>query len=56
MNSNIKQNTVLKRRKRYISPYSTFRIRRNNCKRGEKSLVGATIIERPSWSGKKNER
>lgn len=37
------------------SPYSTFIIKRNNySKIGEKSLVGTTIIERPSWSDKED--
>lgn len=55
MASAIKSNMIIKRKSNDKSPYSLFVIQRNRYgKRGEKSLVGTTLIVRPSWSDKKN--
>lgn len=51
-----RQSSVAKKSQHRKSPYSMFIIKRNNySKRGNKSLVGTTIITRPSWSKKEDD-
>ena len=56
MTTAVKQKVFPRRTNRHKSPYALFIVQRNNYgKRQKKSMVGTTMVVRPSWGDKKNE-
>ena len=53
----IKHRIMPKKTNKHKSPYALFVVQRDNYgKRQKKSMVGTTLVVRPSWSEKGNEK